>query len=255
MSWMVLPLLGQDWDNICGYSWGLAVLLWLYRQLCDACMRSEQDTNLGGCAYLQQIWIWERIAVGRPHRGPVKVHTKLLSFIHVDFNSIIFIIHSCLIFWYFFACMDSTVFSTHIWICVEDNDSGMWSSGEEVQVLHKWVGLSYSGTGKNPCQPACSFSNLWFIKYSLSIHYLCRWSAHHTVATFLTTSSSQPCVSKTDFCGGEWCHSSYTMFLRGICQTGCYASLGGYNRRLQRLYPLFQHCTSKNSTRCNFHYS
>jgi hypothetical protein len=34
---------------------------------------------------------------------------------------------------------------------VEDSDSGTWSSGEEVQVLHKRVGLSYSGTGKNRC--------------------------------------------------------------------------------------------------------
>jgi hypothetical protein len=33
---MVLPLLGQDWDNIRGYSWGSVVLAWLYRQLCDA---------------------------------------------------------------------------------------------------------------------------------------------------------------------------------------------------------------------------
>jgi hypothetical protein len=89
VSWMVLSLLGQDCDNIRVYSWGSAVLAWLYRQLCDACKRSGQDANLGGCAYLLQIWIWERLLVGRPHRGPVEVHTNVLFFIHADLYSLI----------------------------------------------------------------------------------------------------------------------------------------------------------------------
>jgi hypothetical protein len=50
---------------------------------------------------------------------------------------------------------------------VEDNDSGTWSSGEEVQVLHKRVGLSYSGTGKNPCPPV----RVQFLSYD-SLHIL-----------------------------------------------------------------------------------
>jgi hypothetical protein len=87
VSWMVLPLLGQDWDNIRGYSWGSAVLAWLYRQLCDACRRSGRDANLGGCAYLLQIWIWEHLPVGQPHRGPVEVHINLLFFIQADLYS------------------------------------------------------------------------------------------------------------------------------------------------------------------------
>uniref|UniRef100_K4AIR8 Aminotransferase-like plant mobile domain-containing protein n=1 Tax=Setaria italica TaxID=4555 RepID=K4AIR8_SETIT len=70
MSWMVLPLLGQNWDNIRGYSWGSAVLAWLYKQLCDACRRTAKDANLGGCAYLLQIWIWERISYAEPVHGP-----------------------------------------------------------------------------------------------------------------------------------------------------------------------------------------
>jgi CRISPR/Cas system endoribonuclease Cas6 (RAMP superfamily) len=102
---------------------------------------------------------------------------------------------------------------------------------------------------------SCSYKKIWLMKYSPSIHYLCRWSGHRTAATFLSTSIFQPCVTETDFCGGQQCHSSYTMLLSGICQTGCYASLGGYNRRLQNLYPPLQRCTSKNSTPCNFHYS
>jgi hypothetical protein len=87
MSWLVLPLLGQDWDNVYSYSWGSVVLAWLYRQLCDACRRSGQDANLGVCSYFLQIWIWERLPVGRPHRGPVEVHTRLLFFIHSDLYS------------------------------------------------------------------------------------------------------------------------------------------------------------------------
>jgi hypothetical protein len=80
VSWM-LPLLGQNWDNIRGYSWGSVVLAWLYRQLCDACRCSGHDANLGGCAYLLQIWIWEHLPVGRPHRGPVQVYRTTLEFL------------------------------------------------------------------------------------------------------------------------------------------------------------------------------
>ena len=57
ISWMVLPILGQVWDNLGQYSWGSATLAWLYRQLCDGCRRSGADSNLGGCAYLLQIWV------------------------------------------------------------------------------------------------------------------------------------------------------------------------------------------------------
>ncbi|CAO2037609.1 unnamed protein product [Urochloa humidicola] len=68
LSWMWLPIIGQDWDNIGTYSWGSAVLAWLYRQLCDACKRSGDNANLGGCAYLLQLWMWERLPIGRPER-------------------------------------------------------------------------------------------------------------------------------------------------------------------------------------------
>jgi len=65
---MWLELIGQDWDNIATFSWGNATLGWLYRQLCDACRRSKDSANLGGCAYLLQLWMWERLPVGRPER-------------------------------------------------------------------------------------------------------------------------------------------------------------------------------------------
>ena len=70
---MILPILGQQWENIAQYSWGSATLAWMYRQLCDACRRIANDSNLGGCAYLLQIWIWERFPVGRPYRGELEV--------------------------------------------------------------------------------------------------------------------------------------------------------------------------------------
>ena len=73
ISWMILPILGQQWENIAQYSWGSATLAWMYRQLCDACRRIANDSNLGGCAYLLQIWIWERFPVGRPYRGELEV--------------------------------------------------------------------------------------------------------------------------------------------------------------------------------------
>ena len=41
ISWMVLPIFGQQWENIAQYSWGSATLAWLYRQLCDACRRLQ----------------------------------------------------------------------------------------------------------------------------------------------------------------------------------------------------------------------
>jgi len=46
---------------------------------CDACLWVASDSNLGGGAYLLQIWIWERFPVGRPYRGELEVRTMTLS--------------------------------------------------------------------------------------------------------------------------------------------------------------------------------
>lgn len=78
LSWMTLPILSQSWEQIGNYSWGSATLAWLYRQMCEACRRSEKSSNLGGCSYLLQIWIWERIPIGKPLRKSVKVSDYLL---------------------------------------------------------------------------------------------------------------------------------------------------------------------------------
>lgn len=64
-SWMFIPCL-MDWDQAGTYSWGSAVLAFLYRQLCEACRRRKAKSSLGGCVYLLQLWMWTRLPVGRP---------------------------------------------------------------------------------------------------------------------------------------------------------------------------------------------
>ncbi|KAK3118506.1 hypothetical protein QOZ80_9BG0700370 [Eleusine coracana subsp. coracana] len=46
----------EPWDEIGGYSWGSAVLAYLYHQLCQASRRVGVNANLSGCAYLLQPW-------------------------------------------------------------------------------------------------------------------------------------------------------------------------------------------------------
>eukprot|EP00267_Zea_mays_P046145 XP_020398492.1 uncharacterized protein LOC109941697 [Zea mays] len=62
-SWMYIPCL-TDWDTAGHYSWGSAVLSFLYRQLCEACRRTSSSSSIGDCVYLLQIWMWFRIPVG-----------------------------------------------------------------------------------------------------------------------------------------------------------------------------------------------
>jgi hypothetical protein len=66
ISWMVLPILCPEWDVIATYSLGgAAALSWLYHTLCDDNKRTGDNANLSGCAYLLQVWIWERSSVDR----------------------------------------------------------------------------------------------------------------------------------------------------------------------------------------------
>uniref|UniRef100_K4AJ17 Aminotransferase-like plant mobile domain-containing protein n=1 Tax=Setaria italica TaxID=4555 RepID=K4AJ17_SETIT len=64
-SWMWIHCL-TDWHQAGSYSWGSAVLSFLYRQLCEACRRSSGSPSVGGCVYLLQLWMWSRLPVGRP---------------------------------------------------------------------------------------------------------------------------------------------------------------------------------------------
>jgi hypothetical protein len=71
ISWLVILLLCLEWDVIGTYRWGLAALAWLYCVLCDGCSRTGRNTNLGGCVYLLQVWMWECFPVARPfHHDP-----------------------------------------------------------------------------------------------------------------------------------------------------------------------------------------
>ncbi|KAL9689701.1 hypothetical protein QQ045_010090 [Rhodiola kirilowii] len=60
-----LPLLA-DLDSIVSYSWGGAVLAYLYRSLCNAC--ESKATQHSGCAILLQLWAWEHLIIGRPRK-------------------------------------------------------------------------------------------------------------------------------------------------------------------------------------------
>ncbi|KAL9670711.1 hypothetical protein QQ045_008269 [Rhodiola kirilowii] len=60
-----LPL-QADLNAILGYSWGAAVLAYMYRMLCNAC--ESTHTQLSGCAILVQLWAWEHLIIGRPRK-------------------------------------------------------------------------------------------------------------------------------------------------------------------------------------------
>ncbi|TVU51646.1 hypothetical protein EJB05_03086, partial [Eragrostis curvula] len=67
---MYLPCL-MEWDAAGQFSWGSAVLAFLYRQLCEACRRRKPRSSLGGCVFLLQLWMWSRLPVRRPRvRAP-----------------------------------------------------------------------------------------------------------------------------------------------------------------------------------------
>ncbi|CAO1948984.1 unnamed protein product [Urochloa humidicola] len=64
-SWMYIHCL-RNWNDAGGYSWGSAVLGFLYMQLCEACRRHARTSTQAGCTYLLQLWMWSRLPVGRP---------------------------------------------------------------------------------------------------------------------------------------------------------------------------------------------
>jgi hypothetical protein len=81
ISWLVLPLLRLKWNVIGTYSWRSVALAWLYCALCDGCSKFSGNTNLGGCVYLLQVWIWECFPVAKPYHHEPQVCNHLLLFI------------------------------------------------------------------------------------------------------------------------------------------------------------------------------
>ena len=62
---MFLPLLA-NLQEAGSYSWGLAILAWTYRELCNA---TKPDRNyISGCMLLVQMWAWDRF----PSIAPVR---------------------------------------------------------------------------------------------------------------------------------------------------------------------------------------
>ncbi|XP_075481188.1 serine/threonine-protein phosphatase 7 long form homolog [Primulina tabacum] len=49
----------RDFDNVKSYSWGSAILAFLYRELCNASL--IEKTTMAGPLYILQIWAWSRI--------------------------------------------------------------------------------------------------------------------------------------------------------------------------------------------------
>ncbi|KAL0392719.1 UNVERIFIED_CONTAM: protein MAINTENANCE OF MERISTEMS [Sesamum radiatum] len=54
------------------YSWGSAVLAFLYRELCNASTKGK--VAIGGVLQLLQIWAWSRIIPLYPGLGALRVH-------------------------------------------------------------------------------------------------------------------------------------------------------------------------------------
>ncbi|XP_057757085.1 protein MAIN-LIKE 1-like [Arachis stenosperma] len=59
-----LPLLA-DFDAICTYSWGSAILCWLYRAMCLATEYSVE--GMAGCHTLLMSWIYYRLPFFAPN--------------------------------------------------------------------------------------------------------------------------------------------------------------------------------------------
>ncbi|XP_037440969.1 serine/threonine-protein phosphatase 7 long form homolog [Triticum dicoccoides] len=61
-----LPINGEA---LTGNSWGSGALAYLYRQLDEACRRKKGTSGMGGFVWCLQVWMWERMPVGRPEKN------------------------------------------------------------------------------------------------------------------------------------------------------------------------------------------
>ncbi|XP_073153449.1 serine/threonine-protein phosphatase 7 long form homolog [Henckelia pumila] len=68
IGWVSCPRIikSKDIDRVNTYSWGSAVLAYLYRELCNTSMESKSD--LCGPLQILQIWVWSRITLLTPDR-------------------------------------------------------------------------------------------------------------------------------------------------------------------------------------------
>ncbi|KAF7845062.1 serine/threonine-protein phosphatase 7 long form-like protein [Senna tora] len=73
-SLMYLPLL-ENLDDVKKFSWGSAVLAYLYRSLCHA--TDYKEVNIGGCMHLLTVWAWDRFPLLAPRQK--RPHPRRLS--------------------------------------------------------------------------------------------------------------------------------------------------------------------------------
>ncbi|KAK7316060.1 hypothetical protein VNO77_34732 [Canavalia gladiata] len=71
-----LPLIA-DFDTCAQYSWGGAVLAYLYRELCGCIDYDKKE--ICGFSSLLQLWAWERFPKLSPRRFPYEDHTLPLG--------------------------------------------------------------------------------------------------------------------------------------------------------------------------------
>jgi hypothetical protein len=80
-SWMYIPCL-MDWNEAGSFSWGSAVLSYLYCQLREGCRRRAPSSNLGGCTYLLHV-----ISISNcylPFKGFFKIVMLYVTCFHVS---------------------------------------------------------------------------------------------------------------------------------------------------------------------------
>ncbi|WOH07790.1 hypothetical protein DCAR_0727224 [Daucus carota subsp. sativus] len=76
LLWML-----RDLQSVVGYSWGSAVLAYLYRKMCDS--THKVITNFAGYATLVQVWIYERFPTLAPRHTatPLIIYPLALRFV------------------------------------------------------------------------------------------------------------------------------------------------------------------------------
>uniref|UniRef100_A0A2N9GV37 Aminotransferase-like plant mobile domain-containing protein n=1 Tax=Fagus sylvatica TaxID=28930 RepID=A0A2N9GV37_FAGSY len=77
---MFLPML-EDFDAAGRYSWGSAVLAWLYRELCRA--TDPDSCDIAGALILVQLWAWSRF----PHISPAIKSIQPIADADVDVDA------------------------------------------------------------------------------------------------------------------------------------------------------------------------
>ena len=70
----------RDFRECSTYAWGLAVLAYLYREMCNMCSATDYKIkSIKSMRILIQMWAWERCTTLAPKRTPPPVENKPLG--------------------------------------------------------------------------------------------------------------------------------------------------------------------------------